>query len=146
MKKNVRKVFAASVLIILIAIVGIVFGPYIPLRNQLADRYPHAGITKFEYVRNGNTYYGRILDASGTVCYVPCETNNDWIRLGDEAIKAGEKDKEIAQFVAAYHLCLPGQKKECLKAMGHEVFCGNTYSGQELARLKENLAIGLLRF
>ena len=131
------------IVLVLGAIAWIYVRPYVPYKKSLRETYPGAYIMRFDYARDGSTYYANVKAADGSTIMVPCHSSDDWIKLGEQDIRNGV-NSEVAQFVAGYKLMLlPTEKKDAVKAIGHEVFCGETYDNDMKRSLKEDMAIAI---
>lgn len=139
-----RVILSVVLLVVLTAIVWIYVRPYVPYKKALKENYRDAYLMRFDYARDGNTYYANVKASDGSIIMVPCTSSDDWIILGEQDIRDG-KDTEIAKFVAGYKLMLlPTEKREAVKAIGHEVFCNDTYDHDMKRNLKEDMAIAIL--
>lgn len=133
----------AVIIVVLGAIAWIYVRPYVPYRNELRQEYSQAYIMRFDYARDGSTYYANVKAENGGTILVPCTTSDDWIALGEADIRNGI-NSEVARFVAGYRLMLlPSEQKDAVLAIGHEVFCAENYGPDMKRCLKEDMAIAI---
>ena len=136
-------ILSGVIILVLGAIAWIYVRPYVPYKNALRQSYRDAYIMHFDYARDGETYYANVKAYDGSTIMVPCASSDDWLLLGEQDIRDGV-NSEVAQFVAGYKLMLlPTEKKDAVKAIGHEVFCGSTYDHDQKRSLKEDMAIAI---
>ena len=118
--------------------------PYLKYYIAFRKEYSYSKSSKYDYIRDGDTYFAPMMTKEGKA-YIPCESSEDWIVLGEQDIRNGE-DTEIARFAAAYHFMLPifETRKKSALAYGHEYFCSDRYAGSEKQAVKTQLITALL--